>query len=278
MPRRKKKIIRLQEYNKRRRLSFDEMKETETNKKDTVFTERENKKIEEEKEMRTCPLAELIWNKSKKNKRTIKGIPKTTYYRKFSTSSVLANASKGTPKITSFWGNSGSVSGSFVLSKFSASSNRCVSEFAGSSVLFPSPSPSSPPLSSSPSSFSSSLSPSPSSFSSPLPSPFPTLPRSLSKKDESLMLCERIVQLRNDLLNNGKMLTVFEYNRQRAVYEYLTWLNNGYGKMKASKEATQIVYIISKPYTAKWIRSLAKFYLNHKSFPVSYRDKHQKYE
>ena len=48
--------------------------------------------------------------------------------------------------------------------------------------------------------------------------------------------------------------------------------------MKASEEAMRMVYIISKPYTAKWIRSLAKFYLNHKSFSVSYRGKHQKYE
>src|SRR6266540_123016 len=278
MPRRKKKIIQLQEYNKRRRISFDETKETEINEKNTVFIERENEEIEEKKEMRTCPLAELRWNKSEKNKRTIKGIPKITYYHKFGTSSVLANASKGTPKITSFWGNGGSVSSSFVLSKFSVSSNRCVSEFAGSSVLFPSPFPLSPSLSPSPSSFSSPPSPSPSSFLSPSPSPFPTLPGSLSKKDESLMLCERIAQLRNDLLNNRKMLTVFEYNRQRAVYEYLTRLNNGYGKMKASEEATRIVYIISKPYTAKWIRSLAKFYLNHKSFSVSYHGKHQKYE
>ncbi len=78
------------------------MKKTETNEKDTVFTERENEEIEEEKEMRTCPLAELIWNKSEKNKRTIKGIPKITYYHKFGTSSVLANASKRTPKITNF--------------------------------------------------------------------------------------------------------------------------------------------------------------------------------
>jgi len=74
------------------------------------------------------------------------------------------------------------------------------------------------------------------------------------------------------------MLTVFKYNRQHAVYEYLTRLNNGYRKMKASEEATRMVYIISKPYTAKWIRSLAKFYLNHKSFSVSYCGKHQKYE
>ncbi len=47
--------------------------------------------------------------------------------------------------------------------------------------------------------------------------------------------------------------------------------------MKVSEEATRMVYIISKPYTAKWIRSLAKFYLNHKSFSVSYCGKHQKY-
>src|SRR6266540_3004118 len=176
MPRRKKKIIQLQEYNKRRRISFDETKETETNEKDTVFTERENEEIEEEKETRTYSLAKLIWNKSEKNKRTIKGIPKTTYYRKFSTSSVLANASKGTPKITSFWGNSSSVSGSFVLFKFSAYSNRCVSEFAGNYVLFSFPSSSSPPLSPSSSSFSSPPSSSPSSFSLPSLSPFLTLP------------------------------------------------------------------------------------------------------
>src|SRR6266498_898297 len=78
------------------------MKEIETNEKDTIFIERENEEIEEEKETRTCSLAELIWNKSEKNKRTIKGIPKITYYRKFGTSSVLANASKETPKITRF--------------------------------------------------------------------------------------------------------------------------------------------------------------------------------
>ena len=302
MPRAKKNFVRLQEYNKRRQLSFDEKEKTETN-ENTESVEREEKGIELEEKTRTCLFATaLIWNKPEKNKRTIKGIPKTTYYRKFGTSSILANASKGTPKITSFWGSSGSAGGSFVLSEFSASSNSCISELTGSSPVpsplpFPSPSPSPLPssfpppspssfLPPSPSSFPSPSpsfsSPSPSSFSSPSPSSFsslvlPALPGSLSKTNENSILCERIAQLRDDLIKNGKMLTVFEYNRQRAVYEYLIRVNDGNGKMKASEEVTQMVYIISKPYTAKWIRSMAKFYLNHQSFPVSCRGKHQKY-
>ena len=65
------------------------------------------------------------------------------------------------------------------------------------------------------------------------------------------MLCERIAQLRDDLIKNGKMLMVFEYNRQRAIYEYLIRVNDGNEKMKASEEVTQMVYIILKPYTTK---------------------------
>jgi len=47
--------------------------------------------------------------------------------------------------------------------------------------------------------------------------------------------------------------------------------------MKASEEAMQMVYINSKPYIAKWIHFLAKFYLNYQSFPVLCHDKYQKY-
>ncbi|RHZ59112.1 hypothetical protein Glove_365g47 [Diversispora epigaea] len=47
----------------------------------------------------------LIWNKPEKNQRTVKGILKMTYYRKFDTSGVLANAAKGIPKINIFWKN-----------------------------------------------------------------------------------------------------------------------------------------------------------------------------
>ncbi|CAI2191080.1 17949_t:CDS:2 [Funneliformis geosporum] len=119
----------------------------------------------------------------------------------FDTSSVLANASKGTPKITSFWGSAGD---SFVLSKFSAP-NIC---YHLHYLIFV----------------------------------------------ENLMLCERIVQLQDDLIKNGKMLMAFEYNRQHAVYEYLIQINDDNEKMKATK-----------------------FYLNHQSFPVSYRGKHHKY-
>ena len=44
----------------------------------------------------TCS-SHMEW--TEKNKRTIKGIPKTTYYRKFGTSGILTNVFKGTLKI-----------------------------------------------------------------------------------------------------------------------------------------------------------------------------------
>ncbi|CAG8626058.1 24466_t:CDS:2, partial [Cetraspora pellucida] len=48
--------------------------------------------------------------------RTVKGMPKSTYYRKFSTSSILANAVRGTSKITSFFGSPTSASSMYSAS------------------------------------------------------------------------------------------------------------------------------------------------------------------
>ncbi|RHZ47546.1 hypothetical protein Glove_578g40 [Diversispora epigaea] len=204
MPRKKRKNIKLQEYNKRRRLSINEKEDTATDKENVEANEREEE--ENEEKIRTCLLATaLIWNESEKNnKRMIKGIPKTTYYRK------SADLSAG------------------------GSSSGFVNESTGSSLVSP------------------------------------TLPGSLDETNKDSTLCERIIQLQNVLLKNEKTLTAFEYNRQRAVYEYLIRLNNGNRKIKFSEEAAHMVYIVSKPYTAKWIRSLAKFYLDYKSFPVSH--------
>ncbi|RHZ62047.1 hypothetical protein Glove_344g94 [Diversispora epigaea] len=107
-------------------------------------------------------------------------------------------------------------------------------------------------------------------------SPMPS--NSLAEMDENLILSERIVQLQCDLLRNRKTLTAFEYNRQRAIYKYFIQLNDSNGKMKSSEEAANIVYINPKLYTAKWIHSLIKFFLNYNSFPISNRNKYQKYK
>ncbi|RHZ57257.1 hypothetical protein Glove_391g9 [Diversispora epigaea] len=187
MPKRKKFFMRLQEYNnKRQQISVDKNKETETNEefetdeKSVEAKEREEKEIEEEEKIQTRLLATaLIWNKLEKNQRTVKGIPKTTYYRKFGTSGVLANAAKGIPKINIFWKNK-----KFLNGFAGGSSNGYVNEPTISSLI------------------------------SPMPSD------SLAEMDENSILSERIAQLRCDLLRNGKTLTAFEYNRQRAVYEY----------------------------------------------------------
>ncbi|CAG8691991.1 3918_t:CDS:1, partial [Ambispora gerdemannii] len=69
----------------------------------------------------------------------------------------------------------------------------------------------------------------------------------------SVVLCEKINQLQEDLLKNAQIFIVFKYNKWRAVYEYFVQLDNGDGKMQASEEAANVVYVSPKPYTAKWI-------------------------
>ncbi|RHZ55154.1 hypothetical protein Glove_420g89 [Diversispora epigaea] len=88
-----------------------------------------------------------------------------------------------------------------------------------------------------------------------------------NESDETSILGDIIIKLREDLLKNGKIFTAFEFNEQRAVYEYF---------MKANEDAANIVYISPKKYTSKRIRFLGKFYLLNKSFPVSYHGKHSK--
>ncbi|CAG8680174.1 1811_t:CDS:1, partial [Ambispora gerdemannii] len=94
----------------------------------------------------------------------------------------------------------------------------------------------------------------------------------------SIVLCEKINQLREDLLKNAQIFTAFEYNKRWTVYEYFVRLDNGDGKMQASEEAANVVYVSPKSYTAKWIRALAKSYLYNESFPLSRCDRHQKHK
>ncbi|RHZ79658.1 hypothetical protein Glove_142g51 [Diversispora epigaea] len=156
----------------RRRLSPDEK---ETNKEDNEIDKRDDEKIKEEEEIQMCLLATaLIWNKPKKNKRIVKEIPKITYYYKFGTSSVLANTTKGTLKITVFLRNKKT------LNKFTNWSAGCFSN--GSELVK-------------------------NSFVAPM------LSESLKETDENLVLCERIEQLQDNLLKNEKTLSAFEYNK-----------------------------------------------------------------
>ncbi|CAB4429628.1 unnamed protein product [Rhizophagus irregularis] len=66
---------------------------------------------------------------------------------------------------------------------------------------------------------------------------------------------EKIENLKTDLKEKQKILTAAEYNRKRAIYEYLTRLGeNGKGKMKASKEAAHLIFIDCAPYRARSIQ------------------------
>jgi len=205
--------------------------EEETDRTDETDEEENKKADEEEEKIRTRLLTTLVWkNAERENTRIIKGIPKTTYYRKFGTSGSLSKAAKGTHKITNFFTSGSSASSATSTHTFSTSTS-----FESSAL-------------------------------------------SVADKDGmEAILCERVAQLRNELLENGQIFTAFEYNRRRAVYEYLIRLNDN-GKMKASQKAANMVYIAPMSCTAKKIHFLAKFYLQNESFPLSNRGQHQKYK
>ncbi|CAG8725963.1 21008_t:CDS:2, partial [Cetraspora pellucida] len=95
--------------------------------------------------------------------------------------------------------------------------------------------------------------------------------------NDEFMLHERIKQLKEDLTKNQKNLTTIEYNKRRAVYEYLVRLDSSDGKIKASNEAACVVCISPKQYLSQKIHFLAEFYLYYKSFPITQYGQHQKY-
>jgi len=66
---------------------------------------------------------------------------------------------------------------------------------------------------------------------------------------------KRIKNLKIELKEQQKTLTVIEYNKKYAIYEYLNRLDkNGKGKVKASKEVVQFVFIDCVPYRARSIQ------------------------
>src|SRR5947209_7609865 len=88
---------------------------------------------------------------------------------------------------------------------------------------------------------------------------------------------EKLEILKEELCAQEKNLSVVEYNKKRAIFEYLNHLDsNGKGKIKASETASQLVYIDALPYRARAIRNWATYWLEHNHLPFSHQGKHQK--
>jgi len=97
------------------------------------------------------------------------------------------------------------------------------------------------------------------------------------EEQNHLNLIERIENLKTELMEQQKTLTVMEYNKKRAVFEYLKRLdNNGRGKIKASIEAAKLVFIEYASYKPRTIQYWANFWLKYNHLPVSRQGKHQK--
>ena len=75
-------------------------------------------------------------------------------------------------------------------------------------------------------------------------------------------LKKKLESLKIELKEKQKSLTVAEYNKKWAVFEYLRRLDdNGKGMVKASIEAAELVFIESAPYRARTIRYWANYWL-----------------
>ncbi|CAJ0851303.1 13432_t:CDS:2, partial [Entrophospora sp. SA101] len=83
--------------------------------------------------------------------------------------------------------------------------------------------------------------------------------------------------LKNDIITNQNKMSILEYNKKRAIFEYLNRLDNkGRGKMNASIEAAKIIFIEGNPGKSRIIRRWASFWLKNNKLPVSRQGKHQK--
>ncbi|CAB4446590.1 unnamed protein product [Rhizophagus irregularis] len=98
------------------------------------------------------------------------------------------------------------------------------------------------------------------------------------EEQNHLDLNKRIENLRIELKKQQSSLNVTEYNKKRAIFKYLRRLsdNDGKGKIKASVEAAQVVFIENTQYKARIIRYWAKYWLQHNHLPISRQGKHQK--
>ncbi|POG61994.1 hypothetical protein GLOIN_2v1785920 [Rhizophagus irregularis DAOM 181602=DAOM 197198] len=91
-------------------------------------------------------------------------------------------------------------------------------------------------------------------------------------------ITEKIKNLKKQLEKQHNQLTVDEYNYKRAIFEYLTLLNNnnGHRKIDISLEVAQKIFIDGGVWKAKKIRYLTKYWLLNNKLPESRCGKHQK--
>ncbi|CAG8721727.1 6914_t:CDS:2, partial [Racocetra persica] len=89
---------------------------------------------------------------------------------------------------------------------------------------------------------------------------------------------KRAKDLKKQLDQNHGILTVKEYNYKRAIFEYLSLLsnNNGHGKIKASLEVMQKVFIDGGMWKVRTIRYFTEYWLLNDKLPSSRHGKHQK--
>ena len=87
----------------------------------------------------------------------------------------------------------------------------------------------------------------------------------------------KIEGLREELRNNQCKMSVFKYNKKRAIFEMLKRVKeNEKGLIKASVEAAELAFIDSRPYKARCIRVWAKYWLQNSHLPPTFQGKHQK--
>ena len=72
-------------------------------------------------------------------------------------------------------------------------------------------------------------------------------------------------------------MTVAEFNKKWAIFEYLTRLDNiRKRKMKVSMKAVQLVFIGGGPYKTRSLRYWANYWLQYNYLPVNHQGKHKK--
>ncbi|GBB89896.1 hypothetical protein RclHR1_16730003 [Rhizophagus clarus] len=91
-------------------------------------------------------------------------------------------------------------------------------------------------------------------------------------------ITEKIKDLKEQLEKQHNQLTVVEYNYKKAIFEYLTLLNNnnGHRKINISLEVAQKIFIDGGIWKAQKIQNLTKYWLLNNKLPESRIGKHQK--
>ncbi|GBC21156.2 hypothetical protein RIR_jg24235.t1 [Rhizophagus irregularis DAOM 181602=DAOM 197198] len=87
----------------------------------------------------------------------------------------------------------------------------------------------------------------------------------------------RMKALKEELGSQHNKMKVNEYNKKRAIFEYLKLSDeNGGGKMEASLNVARMVFVDGGVWKARQIRNWANYWLLHNALPISYQGKHQK--